>query len=436
MRKVQTAFPATIPLMIALLMLCLKPIALADEMINAANWQKAEGLVPEQMLEMMKKGDWSIHTVEKLNYSADRETGFWVSHAKKAFKANVGKYDLNEKNLIIDASTGELAKFIIGFPFPKIDPEDPKAAAKIMYNKEYLVYQLGPKHSSSHFKWISRAGFEREVGAVFRETYPTGWPGAEKIPNPDGIERYNIISAVEPYDIAGTSIMLWRYLDDRRDVNYSYVPAIRRVRRMSPASRSDAFLGSDFCVDDIITYDGKIADFEWKLVGKQEALLPWHSTEPLRAVRNEKGELKVLDKEIIPVRYGYHEKDWSGAPWCPVSPVCLKRSAWVIEAIPKDPYYNYGTQHIWVDEEANLPFLKVIYDRGGKFWKMVTLIFVAYQTDDRQSQFFGASDHANMDALRDHTTLATVLNPGKEMTFFKELDVNDFTLGGFQKYCK
>jgi len=423
-------------LMITPLILSPGQIAFADEVISKANWQKAQGLVPEQMLDWIKKGDFVLNVVDKLNFSTNRETGFWLSHAKQAFKTNIGKYDLNEKGLIIDVSTGEHAKFIIGMPFPKIDPNDPKAAAKIMYNKEYLVYQLGGKHVSNTFEWISRKGFEREVVSIYHETYPTGWPGAENIPNPDGIERWNIISVVAPYDIAGTSVMLWRYLDERRDMNYSYVPAIRRVRRMSPSSRSDAFLGSDLCVDDIITYDGKIADFEWKLVGEQEGLIPWHSTEPLRAVKNEKGELRVLDKEITPVRYGYDEKDWSGAPWCPTSVVYVKRPVWVVEAKPKDPYYNYGTQYIWVAKEANLPFLKVVYDRGDKFWKMVLLILVAYQTDDKQVQWFGASNHTVVDAKRDHATIAVTIQPNKEMTFFKVHDVNDFSLSGFQKYCK
>ena len=436
MKKINAALFTATFLVFTLLILSLGHSTFADEMINETNWEKAQDLVPEEMLEMIKKGDFSLNTVDKVNFSTNRETGFWVSHAKQAFKTNVGKYDLNEKQLIIDVSTGEHAKFIIGFPFPKIDPNDPKAAAKVMYNKEYLVYQLGGKHSSSIFQWIGRKGFEREVAGVFRETYPIGWPGAEKIPNPDGIERFNIISVERPFDIAGTSVMLWRYLDERRDMNYSYVPAIRRVRRMSPASRSDGFLGSDLCVDDIITYDGKIADFEWRLVGKQNGFLPWHSTEPLRAVKNEKGEVRVLDKEIIPVRYGYQEKDWSGAPWCPLSVVYAKRPVWVVEAKPKDPYYNYGTQYIWVDEEANLPFLKVVYDRGGKFWKMILLVFVAYQTDDKQVQFFGAGDHIVMDVKTDHATIAKSINPNREMSFFKELDVNDFTLGGFQKYCK
>lgn len=440
MRKANTMRCMKLFLVTMVVFLSLGRIALADvsprEVIDKSNWQKAQGLVPDQLLDFIKKGDWILNVVNKLNFNTNRQTGFWIPHALEAFKTNLGRYDLDKNNLIIDVKTGKHPKFILGFPFPEIDPKDPKAAAKIMYNKEYMVYQLGYKHNSTIFSWIGRSGFERDVEIIFHDAYLTGYPGAEKLLNPDGIERYTIISVVRPYDLAGTSVMLWRYLSLTRDLNFSYVPAIRRVRRTSPASRSDAFVGSDFCVDDTIAYDGKIADFEWKLVGKQEGLIPFHSTEPLRVLRNEKGEIRVVDKEITPVRYGYQEKGWAGAPWCPVSLVYAKRPVWVIEAKPKDPYYNYGTQYIWVDIEGNIPIYKLVYDRAGKFWKFVMMNVVGYQSDDKKIKFFGASDHIAVDVIRQHATCIGLLNPGREMTFFKDLDLNDFTLAGFQKYCK
>ena len=45
-----------------------------------------------------------------------------------------------------------------------------------------------------------------------------------------------------------------------------------RVRAVSPANRSDGFLGSDMSQDDGPFFDGKPEDFEWKLVGKRDGL--------------------------------------------------------------------------------------------------------------------------------------------------------------------
>ncbi len=52
----------------------------------------------------------------------------------------------------------------------------------------------------------------------------------------------------------------------------AFVPALRRVRQVSPANRSDGFLGSDMSQDDGPFFDGKPEDFEWKLVGDRQGL--------------------------------------------------------------------------------------------------------------------------------------------------------------------
>jgi hypothetical protein len=44
------------------------------------------------------------------------------------------------------------------------------------------------------------------------------------------------------------------------------------VRAVSPANRSDGFLGSDQSQDDGFFFDGKPEDFDWKVVGHKEAL--------------------------------------------------------------------------------------------------------------------------------------------------------------------
>src|SRR5262249_430371 len=59
---------------------------------------------------------------------------------------------------------------------------------------------------------------------------------------------------------------------DKRDSNWVYVPALRRVRAVSPANRSDGFLGSDMSQDDGPFFDGKPADFTWKLIGQKDML--------------------------------------------------------------------------------------------------------------------------------------------------------------------
>ena len=50
------------------------------------------------------------------------------------------------------------------------------------------------------------------------------------------------------------------------------MPALRRVRAVSPANRSDGFLGSDMSQDDGPFFDGKPEDFTWTLKGEADQL--------------------------------------------------------------------------------------------------------------------------------------------------------------------
>jgi hypothetical protein len=359
---------------------------------------------------------------------------YWPAFVRDSRQENRGRYELNENEVIIEAGTGELARHVVGIPFPEIDPEDPKAAAKIVYNKHYASFNTGNKRFTTVSTWVGRSGLEREITILFLEAYLTGYPGADVHPNPRKIERYNLISVRSPYDLAGTSIMLWRYLSERPDMNYSYIPAIRRVRRMTPGNRSDGMLGSDMAVDDAAGYDGKVPVFAWRLVGRSEALASYGFQRPLPVSQTERGEWVLTPPKAI--RLGFQEKDSTVMPWCPIDPVYVKRPVWVIEAKADDPYYNYGTQYIWIDRETWTPVCKVIHDRSGLFWKLLIVTHVGLEVAGTEEKGILALDHLMMDKRREHATYMRQLNPACSFTMFAEVNLNDFSLSGFQKYCK
>jgi hypothetical protein len=305
-----------------------------------------------------------------------------------------------------------------------------------MYNKQYVTYVIGFKKFSTFVWWIGRnTGFEREISVIFHDAYLTGFPGAREYKNPKDVERYALISVKAPYDLAGTAQLMWRYLSAKPDMNFAYVPAIRRVRRMSPANRSDGFVGSDFAVDDILAYDGKIPLFEWELVEKKEALVPFAGAEPVGAEVNAQGEWETARNRPL-MHYGFQDKEWQGAPWAPLNPIYVKRPVWVIKAKSKDPYYNYGTQYIWVFADSWGPAYKMVHDRSEKFWKFLSATTAGYETDDGKVKFLSWMDHVIVDTRREHATVISQLHPDTNLVFNAVLDLNDFSLAGFQKFCK
>ncbi|MEW6443649.1 MAG: hypothetical protein AB1640_22130 [bacterium] len=73
--------------------------------IDRANWQKAEGLLPEPVLNWIKQGD--VLQVGKLSY----DPGEYLPPAcLESLTTNIGKYDIDENGLIVDVNTGALSR--------------------------------------------------------------------------------------------------------------------------------------------------------------------------------------------------------------------------------------------------------------------------------------------------------------------------------------
>jgi hypothetical protein len=263
-----------------------------------------------------------------------------------------------------------------------------------------------------------------------------GWPGAQARSNPHRVEKFATLLVLEPFDIAGTAVMLWRYLEAHKlDSTFGYVPAVRRVRRMSPASRSDAYVGSDVCVDDANGYDGKVTAFDWVFLGKQEAVVPWYDTDPIRIVRTELDEW-ATSKDIKQIRHGYEQEGWQGAPWAAMNLSWAKRPVYILEMKPKDRYYNYGTHYMWIDAQTYSCNYKVIHDRSGKYWKTYLKGDIPCESANGRVKILTLGTQQVVDDRTEHCTVIEGISHRNSYVYFAHVDLHDFTLGGFQKYCK
>ncbi len=66
-----------------------------------------------------------------------------------------------------------------------------------------------------------------------------------------GEGNQKIMFFLSPADVEDTSFMSWSYDDGSDDDQWIYLPALRRVKRISSKNKDDAFMGSDFTYDDL-----------------------------------------------------------------------------------------------------------------------------------------------------------------------------------------
>jgi hypothetical protein len=342
-------------LAIVITLVCLPGVAGAQEELKPGmtlgpdTAALAKDLLPPDVLRHYEKGEYVNPIVA---WPEDVYT--WPVDFLAGTKTNAGKYAIRD-GAIVDKATGKQPPYIFGFPFPTITPDDPQAGAKAIWNFKYRTWYFGNLKAESQINMLDPKRLARRLDVTASFFYYDGVPPADRPKDNAGNFMEKQLTVVEsPADVNGTAALTWRYRDPgKRDSSWTYVPALRRVRQVSPANRSDGFLGSDFAQDDGTFFEAKPEDFTWKLVGEKEQL---RLVDPL----NLKGESKIRwvkgggwDVEWPDIPFiGYMDPKWKGIAWAPRTAALAKRPFWVIEGVPKDRYYLYGKLELYVDKIA------------------------------------------------------------------------------------
>jgi hypothetical protein len=314
----------------------------------------ARDLLPNEFLGRYQRGEWK-HQVVTPKPGVRLVDPEWVA----AGKENEGKFKVNEDGSIRRVDDDKEPTSIYGAPFPTVDPKDPQAATKLVWNYFYNYWTIGNNLTSTGLTWVFHRGVDREAAnTVYQKFWDGQKPHRTPSENPMNMLYQQFVTTDAPADLEGINTVNWRYRDLRRDSTWSYVPALRRVRQVTPTNRADGFLGSDMSQDDGGYFDAKPEDFTWKLIGEGEQLFLFDRA----AVMDDAEDIQPLPKGGWRVayapkpRFNYQKPDFDPTKelaWAPVSDrsVLVKRSVWIVEGTPKDRFYLYGKIVLRLDKE-------------------------------------------------------------------------------------
>ncbi len=309
----------------------------------------AKGLLPPEILKHYENGEYRN---EILAYPASGGTHGPDFDAQT--KRNAETLTVDANGTIVDKGTNKQPPYVYGTPFPNIDPKDPQAGIKVLWNFFYNYYWNGNSHNIIELVWVNPGGVERKAGQdVYFKYYDGLPPDLKPAENPQNLLSQFLAITTSPVDLYGTAALDWRYRDAaQRDSVWAYVPALRRIRALSPANRSDGFLGSDMSQDDGPFFDGKPEDFIWKLVGEEEV---FRQIDPFAL----NGKCKVVtlpeggwrSQFVETPTFGFQQQGWKGVAWAPIVMGLARRKVWIIEGKPKDKYYLYGRIELRIDAQ-------------------------------------------------------------------------------------
>ena len=134
-------------------------------------------------------------------------------------------------------------------------------------------------------------------------------------------EEKSIMFFLSPADVRNTSFMNWSYDEEGKDDDqWIYLPALKKVKRISSDSKSDYFMGSDFTYDDL--GDRHPSEDNHKLL---------------------------------------REEKFNG------------EDCYVVESIPKEKEYMYSRTVTWIIKDKWIGLKKEFYDEDGEHLKTLSV---------------------------------------------------------------
>lgn len=281
----------------------------------------------------------------------------------EATKKNLNKSKVGPDNGLLNWKGG------IPFPFPK-------NAVQIYHDRDRFdlvgdsIY-LNPGEFTMFNRKGKRERFER--GLLYWMYYKgrTKLQPKPEIPGYKEVMEKGSLRMTYPYDLNGLALVRVKFMDNLKkpDEFISYIPALRRIRRLAGTDTMDPIIGTDIAWEDwrgwwqnIITWPT-----EFKLVKETVALLPSLSHRSFYRI-DENGR--------------FHD-NWELRP------------CYVIEAYVKKGGYFYSKRRVWVDKECLMGVYFEMYDVKGKLWK--SLIPIKRITPDGEIHWLFADtvDHIN-----------------------------------------
>ena len=181
----------------------------------------------------------------------------------------------------------------------------------------------------------------------------------------------NLFVFDEPRDVKGTALLIHAHRE-KEDEQWIYLPALRRVKRISSSNRSGSFMGSEFAYEDMGT------------------------------------------PEVEKFTYRYLREEPCGDLTCTVS-----------ERIPVDRRSGYSRQEVWQDQKELRVWKVHYYDRKNAHLKTLTV------ADYRQylDRYWYASEMTMVNHITGKSTTLT----WTELQFQNNLNGNDFTRTGLRR---
>jgi hypothetical protein len=324
--------------------------------------------------ELSKIKHWMIPGLFKeLSFSdvelAIQETQIFLPH-----KSYVLATDKHAREARI-GSDGSLENYSAGQPFSEEQikvASDDVAGFMIGWNQNHrwqhygfdgrginLVY-LGVKQNEApvdiQLGLLGQGSIERLLRFDYRKVYLNnlsmlaGQNYKVQIEDAETLFSKELYEFTSPHNVAGTRFLVERKLDQHADDQVNiYSPTERRIRRYSARERADPVMGSNFTLDDVEAFSGRVLDYKWVLLGERKVL----------SVSNSAHE--------TPITFGPYSRVPNDR-W-------QLRDCYALELESILPDHPYKRRFLFVDKQTYTVVASLVINRADQLWKVLYNVY-------------------------------------------------------------
>lgn len=324
--------------------------------IDKNNIEKYKEFFPPEFISAFTDGFGGLIKPLHISVSATQPR-----HMLKAFfeysEKNKGKYQLDKEGY---PGPGYMRD---GFPFPDLKRDDPQFVTKFMWNFD-VRYEYDDSYSEVDGPgFVQRRGekvqWQTQHGYDLRFQNRMDLDPKPFMENPAGIYKAFLFQYLSPESLKNTMTLTFRYADPKKgDDTWLYLPSMRRVIRAEAGQRSTPIVSSISALDDFGGFDGRTADFEYKLVKEQKVLAVADNKLNMASLGGDPA--KVTDLPIPTENYEI-------------------RDVYVIDITSKNSKYPQSLKRLYVDKDTMTAYYAVAFDRAGKLWKIFFMDYKPYQ---------------------------------------------------------
>ncbi len=264
-----------------------------------------------------------------------------------------------------DPKTREVTGYMAGMPFPNIDPSDPYAGDKVLWNFYFGIPWGRDVHFNYNFVTVNRNGFESSQIWSYQRIYNRGRLG-EASPiiatgKDQDIFSKSLFVAVWPQDVKGIGQYAVRYdskdmAKNRVEESFAYIKSARRIRRLTGAAWMDPVGGFDLLYDDVNVWNSRPSWYKGaKLLGKRWILAAVEG----RTIRNAGS---AGTPEEFPQMNFKEKMGWN------INVATTPREVWIVEATAPAEH-PYSKKVVYVDTKVPAIYLGEFYDKKGNLWR-------------------------------------------------------------------